>query len=433
MIRRISGIFFFILFLVTAACAQTTGSTSSSLAASLVTISSVDSNPQVFFPGEEGTITVHLTNNANQSVGLSQPTILGDNIQVVNTNSFQTLTYIGPGSTLDVSFDVIVEPPDGTYFPLFTIGTKDSNSIHYPIKLVIDSTDIKAGVSQRPDNFAISRQDTVNLTIVNPRDGPINNVVVTADGPGLYIIPSESFTSILSAGSSVNLPFAVTPSQRSNLTFHIAYENGDNKHAQDIVLPINVGEDKTGANPVVNNIAITYQGTSYLMTGDVSNAGITDAEAMVLTVTAPARPVEPYASYAVGTLASDDFSSFTLTFTATDLSSVPVQVQWKDLQGNTFTNITRLDLRVLAGGGSGSRSSGSPGNSGGAASGTTVSGGPGGGAARGGGGFFPFGGGRGGGLSSFFPILAGGIILVAVVVIWMKRKWVLSKIRKQPK
>ena len=70
---------------------------------------------------------------------------------------------------------------------------------------------------------------------------------------------------------------------------------------------------------------------------------------MVLTVLAPAKPVEPYANYPIGTLASDDFSSFTLTFVTNDLSSVPVQIQWKNAYGNTFNVTNNLDLMTLSG------------------------------------------------------------------------------------
>ena len=93
------------------------------------------------------------------------------------------------------------------------------------------------------------------------------------------------------------------------------------------------------------------------MIGDVTNAGVTDATGMILSVGAPAHAVEPYSSYAVGALASNDFSSFTLTFTASDLSAVPVTIQWKDADGNTFTTTKTLDLRTLSGSGvTGSRS-----------------------------------------------------------------------------
>jgi len=416
----------------TSASSSSSSSTASQDAASLVYISGVDYSPQVFYPGEEGTITVHLTNSGTTSIGLSQPDLIDNSISVVNKNSFQTLSYIGPGATMDVSFIVVVNAPDGTYFPLFSIGTKSAGAIHYPIKLQVDSTDLRASISDKPDNFALSRTDTVNLSLVNPRDGNLGNILVTASGPGVAISPSESFLTTLDPGTSVDIPFRVTPSQEGNLTFHVAYQCGDNKHATDVVLPLNIGEDKTGANPVVNNVALTSQGLSYQLSGDINNAGITDAKSMVLTIASPAKAMEPYAEYAIGTLASDDFSSFQLTFASSDLSSVPLQIQWKDAEGNTFTTIKNLDLREVSGAalraGSSTGSSGS-GTSGGVTTGGTAA--AGGNAARGGGGFSLFGGRGGGGLSSFYPLIAGAIIVVAGIVLYTKRKWILGKLKKQ--
>jgi hypothetical protein len=407
------------------------GSATTPDSSSLVYISGVDSNPLVFYPYETGTITVHLTNSGTSSVGVSQPDLIDQHVRVINRNSFQTLSYIGPGATMDVSFVVTVSPPDGTYYPLFTIGTKDSSSIHFPIKVVVDSTDIRGSVVQKPDNFAISRTDMVNLSIVNPRSGPINNVIVTTSGTGVELSPSEAFISTLNPGSSTTLPFKVDPNQETNLTFHIAYQNGDNKHSTDVILPINIGEDKTGANPIINNVALTVVGNAYQMTGDVSNAGITDAKSMILTVKSPAKGVEPYANYAIGSLASDDFSSFTLTFTATDLSAVPVEVQWKDAEGNTFTSTNTLDLRTVAAGAL-SRTSGSGTTTGGLAAGGAGNA-AGGAANRGGGGIaFGLGGGsRSGGLSTYYPVIAAGIIIVVGIVLYTKRKWIAKKLKKQ--
>ncbi len=95
-----------------------------------------------------------------------------------------------------------------------------------------------------------------------------------------------------------------------------AYQNGDNDHTADIVLPITLGDNKKAAIPVVNNVELASSGTSYTLTGDVNNAGLTDAKSMVVTVGAPAKAVEPYAQYAIGSLAADDFSSFEITFTS---------------------------------------------------------------------------------------------------------------------
>jgi hypothetical protein len=436
---RIIG-YIFVLSLVTIASAANTGTTnlassvSSQNVASLVYVSSVNLDPQVFYPYETGKIDVTLTNVGNQSIGLDIPSLIEKHVHVQNANSFGPNLNLAPGgASMDIPFLVSVDGPDGTYFPLFTVGTKDGNSINYPIRIEVDSTDIKASISHKPDNFALSTTDTVNLSIINPRDGDIKNVVITPEGQGVTISPAQSFISIVSAGSDAEIPFAVTPYQEANITFHVSFQNGQNKHTADVVLPLNLGEDKTAAKPVLNDIAVVSQGSSYQLTGDVTNAGITDAKSMVLTVLAPAKPVEPYANYPIGTLASDDFSSFTLTFVTNDLSSVPVQIQWKNAYGNTFNVTNNLDLMTLSGTSSTSSRTGSTSSSGTTAgqTGTSASATRAGGGAPGGGGIFGFGGNRGGGLSSFYPVIASGIIVIIAVVLWMKRKWLKSKLKKR--
>ena len=172
----------------------------------------------------------------------------------------------------------------------------------------------------------------------------------------------------------------------------------------------------------------------YQLTGDVTNTGITDANGMVVSVGAPATPVEPYSTYAVGSLTSNDFSSFTLTFTASDLSAIPITTTWKDDNGNTLSTVQTVDLRSLASSlVTSSRSSGSGSGTTGATGVTGATAGSAGGyaGARGGGGLLGFGGGRGGGLSSFYPVIIGAIVLIAAIVLYVKRKWILAKFRKQ--
>ena len=144
--------------------------------------------------------------------------------------------------------------------------------------------------------------------------------------------------------------------------------------------------------------------------------------------------MEPYSDYAIGSLASDDFSSFEVTFTANDLSSVPLVISWKDNDGNSFSVTKNLDIRASSGStgtsGSTSANTGSSGSSGTA---TTTSGSS---AARsgvppGGGSIFNFGGSRGGGISSFYPVIAAGILLIAGIVLYKKRKWIAAKVKKR--
>lgn len=422
--------------------ASTTSSSSSSgssttltgeQALSQVYVSSVTVNPQEFYPYEKGTITVQVTNSGSQSVAFENADILDNNIYIEDEthNPYRGMTYLGPGNTMTYTFQVVAKPPEGTYFPLFTLASRDSGSLRYPIMVKIDSTPIESSFSLVPDNFAINSTDTVNLTINNPRESAITNVVITPGESGYGITPDKVFLDSVPAGSSVTVPFAITPSRETTAAFSIRYNNGlMNPHSDSISLPLVIGPSKTAANPVINNLALTMPGTYYQLTGDVTNTGITDANGMTLSTGAPVQPADPYAQYAVGSLTSNDFSSFTLTFTGNDLSAVPITVQWKDANGNSLSRVKTVDLRSLAySSGTGSTRTGSSG------SGTTGSAsiaGSSGAANRGGGGsMFGIGGSRAGGLSAFYPVIAGGIILIIAIVLYLKRKWILAKFKKQ--
>jgi hypothetical protein len=398
-------------------------------AAALVYVSGYESSPAVFYPGESGTVTVHVTNAANASVSLSQPNLIDPDIHVTNQGAFSTATTIGPGVTMDYHFVITAPSGDGTYFPLFSVSSDimGAHPTSSQLKMKVDSTNIRASISSQPDVFSVSKKDTVNVSIVNPRLGDISDVLITETDSATDVSPSEKFVGALPAGGSVEVPFKVTPAGTDKITFMISFRNGDNRHSTSVVLPLNIGEDKTAALPIINNVELVNNGGYYTLTGDVTNSGVTDATGLVLTTDSPVKPVEPYSSYVVGALASNDFNSFTLTFTSGDLAAVPVLIQWKDSAGNTFTTTKKLDLRSLASGtGSLSKASGSSVSSSSSATRSATAGGP-----PGGGGLFSFGGSRAGGLSAFYPLIAGGILLIIAVVVWMKRKWIVTKLRKK--
>jgi|GEM_PF-81305 len=427
-----------------ATAADTTSSTSSTSssdatqsAASQVYVSGVDLDPPIFYPGEPGTVTVHVTNAGNQAVTLGDPALVDPNLNTYTKNSFQAKTNIGPGSTVDFIFLVSVDAKEGknTYFPFFTVSPTVGDSIHASFKLVTDSREIQASISSKPDAFTQSNAGTVNLSIVNPRDGALKNIMVTAEGAGLQISPSKKFIGSLDASSSVELPFSVTADQESNLTFTISYQAGDNTHTTQVVLPITLGYDKTAAVPVINNVALTSRGTYYDITGDVTNAGISAAKGLIILVDSPAQGTGKYPEYAIGSLASDDSSSFELTFTAPDLSQVPLILRWKDANGNNYATNKTLDLRsdgVSSGSSAGtslsSGSSASTGTSSGSSSMQTFTGQ--GGNFQGGqpGSGSMLGMGRGNGISAFYPVIAGGVILVVAIVLWVKRKPIKAKL-----
>jgi hypothetical protein len=318
---------------------NTVSVTNSLDAAALVYVSGYETSPAVFYPGDTGIVTVHVTNAASTSVSVSQPNLIDPHIKVINSGDFATATSIGPGETIEYNFVITADGNDGTYLPLFTVSTTiyGASAINSQIKLKIDSTDVRASISKKPDTFAISTKDTVNFSIVNPRAGDITNVLVIAEAEGAGISPEESFVGTLKAGTSVQVPFAVMPERATDVTFHVTFHNGDNKHTTDVLLPLTLGENKKGAEIVVNNIESSNTGSTITLKGDVTNNGLTDARSVLVTVGSPATPINPNPVYAIGNLEPDDFSSFEVTYTQTAPGTVPIIVEYKDTDGNVFT------------------------------------------------------------------------------------------------
>jgi hypothetical protein len=425
----------FILSVAPAAAATNSTAQSSTDPATQIYVSSYDLDPAVFYPYEAGTLTVHLYNPTSTSLGVSQPNLLGNRVTVTNKDSFSTVTTVGAGSTVDYSFTITMDGTDGTYFPLFTVSPKDwgSSPIHSQIKVLVDSKDLLAVITEKPDSFPASVDKSVNLTLINPRAGSLKNIVITPYGDGVQISPEQKYLSSLDAESSIDVPFTVSATKATNLTFHISYQNGDNVHIKDVILPVVVGNDKTAAAPVINNVALTTKGTYYDVTGDITNAGIADAKGVTVTVGSPAVGTGTYPVYAIGSLASDDSSSFELTFTAQNLASIPIVTTWKDSTGNSYSDTKTVDLSTSASGtgatsaNGSSRTSSTSGMNGGMGGPGGNMGGPGGSSSSSILGITS----KGGGISSFYPVIAFVILAVVGIIGYKKRKWIMAKLKKQ--
>ncbi len=368
--------------------------------ASQVHVTSVDVNPGTLYPYETGIVTVNVENTGKQSVAMSHATISSNDIQLINTDSYDSMIYLNPGSKISFVFQIKAGGNDGVYFPIFSTDIKDSGTLYYPFNVRVDSSDIKVGISQKPDNFAVSKKDTLSLSVVNPRGYQVDNLLIIPSGEGIDVNPQQFFASKLDSMDSVDVPFSVTPNSGNNLTFHITYNNGiDNKHSIDFPVSLLIGADKLGVIPVVNNLALTSMGDYYKLNGDISNSGINDAKGVIVTVKAPALAVDPSREESIGSLSSGDFSSFEITFSSADLSDVPLLAQWKDNDGNSFSKVIDLNLRSLLSSSSGKlQSTGtSRGNN---------------------------------GIAGFVPIIAGVLVIIIVIVLYKKRRWISSKIKK---
>jgi hypothetical protein len=123
-------------------------------------------------------------------------------------------------------------------------------------------------------------------------------------------------------------------------------------------VPITFGVDKKLANPVMSNVIVKNEAGTYRITGDVNNAGLETANTVMVTSSAPAVPQDPYKTYVVGALKPDDFGSFEVTFSATNAESIPLQLSYKDNDGNVYTSLQ--DVKISGAGAASANNSGLP-------------------------------------------------------------------------
>jgi len=370
-----------------------------------VTVTGTELDPEVFMPGDTGTITVTVKNTGDESVTISRAELYSSDIINLNDAAYDTVGPLGPGNSLDFTFNVKAPLKEGIYYPRFYLDFRGSSSLSYNIPIKVDGTGLSLSVIDAPDSWQSGVSEFVKIRVGNQGGSTANGVIVYASGDGIESAQTSYFVGALESNEYIDLTFEITPEKETGLDLTAEWKNGMNSHSSEISVPVEFGEDTTGADMIINNVDVSG-GT---VTGDVSNAGLEDAYSVIVTVGSPAEPAEPYKQYVLGSLEPDDFSSFEVTYSLTGSgSSFPLVITWKDENGNTYSSeyaVSASSGQIAAGDGS-------------AASGEMPSGMPGG--DRGGG--MGMMGGMGSGFANM-PVFEGLVVLiagVALVIGWKK-------------
>jgi LPXTG-motif cell wall-anchored protein len=314
------------------------------VAASKVYVSDVVYDPGTFFPGDTGTVTVYVKNaNTNQSAVVNHASFGDENIRLTS-KPYDSTTNIGPLQTQSFVFSVEASGKDTTYYPTFTLNFRDADSLYQRANVKIDSTPLVLTVVDKPDAYATGQKKTVYLQVANPRDNAVSNAILEVSGQGISATPEKIFIGDVSAGGKIPVNFTITADSPTNVNITLKYDNGDNTHQVSLDLPVTFGLDKKQANPQISNVQVKQTSGVYHVTGDVTNAGLTNANGVSVTTLSPAIPQDPYKSYVIGALKPDDFGSFEVTFNANGATTVPLQISYKDTDGNIVTS--RFDVSI---------------------------------------------------------------------------------------
>ena len=308
-----------------------------------VFVSSTSFDPAVFFTGDKGTVTYEIFNsNTNSSVILNHGTFYEKDMQLLS-GSYDFSNSLGPLQTRPFTFSILVDAPTGDYYPTFTLSFYDSNLYHKTL-LQVDNTPIELTVVDKPDAFMQGKKKTIYLQVANPRKNSVRSVTLDISGTGITANPSRIFLGDLAGGAKVPVNISVTPDQETDLALLLTYNNGNNPHQVSMNIPITFGEDKKQAYPVMSNIKVTTEGGTYHVTGDINNAGLETANTVTVTSLSPAVPQDPYKTYVVGALKADDFGGFEISFDTDGSTSIPVQVSFRDTDGNLYHTVQNVTV-----------------------------------------------------------------------------------------
>lgn len=343
---RMTGII--LLLAISCIAATVLAATSAEDAASYVSVNKVTVEPATFMPDDAGTITVDISNGGTAPVAIYRAEILSQDIKVLNYQTYDSVGAIGPGTTMQFTFRIKPEVEDGMYFPMFYLDFTDAGSLRYPVPLEVDSTPVTVSVVSAPESFSSGTKEQVVLSVSNPRNNAVNSVTAIPGGDGIRSTQSSVFIGTLEPDEEKKATFEITAERDTTMAFDVSYRNGNNLHHLVLEMPVTVGEGGTAAEMVVNNVEVVQAGSTFTLSGDVTNAGLRDAKSVKVTVDSPAVPVDPNPVYVIGALEPDDFSSFEVTCTVRDVSSIPLIIQYRDKDGKVFEDRVNISIRSTA-------------------------------------------------------------------------------------
>ncbi|MDM7918247.1 MAG: COG1361 S-layer family protein [Methanosarcina sp.] len=219
-----------------------------------VELAEIVSSPEVFMPGDRGTITVTLNNTAtaptvaigeedydtNARIQSAVLRSLSDGIIVLDA-PYGEMGLIGPGDSIKLTFNVMASEGanEGTHNLELAI---EGNSFDYNsrknIPLEVDSSNVKV-IPSKPLTL-VNGEATLEFDVANTHPNSFSSVSIRPEAEGVnfypveYFIgpmdPDELFTIKFDAIADSSLENKRKTSEPVNLSLSASYSNGINEH-----------------------------------------------------------------------------------------------------------------------------------------------------------------------------------------------------------
>jgi len=267
---------------------------------------------------------------------------------------------------------------DGIYYPKLIIETGSGETVRYSFPLRVDSSGVSVSVASIPEEVISGERALLKIAVGNARPNEVAGVKIRAEvanGSG-EVVPSEIFIGSLSPDEKKIVALNFTPHAEGmhTLSLFLSFKNGVNAHTSELSVHL-VSAAKKRPELVISGIECEFDAeiNAYKIKGDISNAGLSAAKGVVMRIGEGDgfSAAYPYPSYFVGSLNPDDFSSFELDVrifsnTSSNASSnapskassttaentekgevsIPIVIEFKDEDGNTFKKTEYVKVKL---------------------------------------------------------------------------------------
>jgi hypothetical protein len=219
-----------------------------------VELAEIVTSPEVFMPGDEGTVTVTLKNtatdptvtiggedfdtNARIQAAVLRP--LSDGITVQYAPYYE-MGLLGPGESIELTFNIEVEDnaKEGVHnLELEIEGNSYDYNSRKNIPLKVDSSNIKV-ITSKPLEL-IDGKATVEFDVANTHPNELNSVSIRPEAKGVKFYPAEYFIGPMDPDELFTIKFDAIrdnsqdsdneDSESMNMSVTASYNNGINRH-----------------------------------------------------------------------------------------------------------------------------------------------------------------------------------------------------------
>ena len=204
--------------------------------------------PEVFMPGDTGTITFTLKNSAtaysvtingedfDTNARVQSATLKGTDGITVATETYYGNGILGPGESMVLTYNINVDEnlSDGTYYLDFsTIGSSHSYNNNWRIPLKVDSSSVRI-VPSKPLKLE-NGKGTLEFDVANIHPNKLSSVSVRLEADGVDFSPAEYFIGSMDPDELFTIQiYGETSSDNSSQDVKIIanYRNGLNEHEE---------------------------------------------------------------------------------------------------------------------------------------------------------------------------------------------------------